>query len=57
MAHLEECRVLTSLIIDLKKRELGHEHEPITMERLQEATKQIGNIQQCRKQVLFRDPR
>ena len=57
MTHMEECRVLTGLIIDLKKRELGREHEPITMERLNEATKAVGTIQQCRKQGLYRDPR
>lgn len=57
MTHSEECCVLTGLIIDLKKRELGREHEPITMERLDEATKAIGAIQQCRKQVLFRGSR
>jgi hypothetical protein len=57
MTHAEECSLLTSLIIDLKKRELGREHPPITMERLEEASKVIGKIQQCRKQALFRDPR
>lgn len=49
MAHAEKCRVLTSLLIDLKKRELGHAHQPITMERLDEATRAVGGIQQCRK--------
>ena len=57
MAHAEECSVLTTLLIDLKKRELGREFEPITMERLEEASKFVSKIQQCRKQVLFRDPR
>lgn len=57
MTHAQECSFLTSLIIDLKKRELGREHSPITMERLDEASKTIGKIQQCRKQALFRDPR
>ena len=57
MTHMMECGVLTALIIDLKKRELGREHTPITMERLEEASKAIGTIQQCRKQALFKDPR
>lgn len=57
ITHMEECSLLTALLIDLKKRELGREHAQITMERLDEASKAIGIIQQCRKQVLFRDPR
>lgn len=54
MAHSEECRVINGLLIDLKKREFGHGHDPITVERLDEATKAIGLIQQCRKQALFK---
>lgn len=57
MTHAQECSVITSLLIDLKKRELGHEYAPITMGRLDEASKAVGLIQQCRKQALFRDPR
>lgn len=57
MTHAEECGTLTGLIIDLKKRELGYEYKPITMARLDEASKAIGKIQQCRKQGLYRDPR
>jgi hypothetical protein len=51
---MEECSMLTGLIIDLKKRELGLDHQMITMERLDEASKAIGKLQQCRKQGLFR---
>jgi hypothetical protein len=54
MTHSEECSLLTTLIIDLKKRELGRQYEPITMARLEEASKAIGKIQQCRKQAFFR---
>jgi len=54
MTHAEECSMLTWLIIDLKKRQLAREHQPITMERLDEATKAIVKLQQCRKQGLFR---
>lgn len=57
MAHSEECRILTRLLIDLKKKDLGREHAAITMERLDEASKAVGSIQQCRKQGLYRDPR
>jgi hypothetical protein len=57
MTHTEECSELTMLLIDLKKRELGREHSPITMERLETASKCVGKIQQCRTQALFRDPR
>ena len=51
---MEECGLLTGRIIDLKKRELGREYNPITMDRLEEASKAIGKIQACRKQGLFR---
>lgn len=57
MTHSEECGVLTSLLIDLKKREMGLEYTAITTERLDEASKAVGKIQQCRRQALFRDPR
>ena len=30
MAHVKECGLLNDLIIDLKKRELGRDHAPIT---------------------------
>ena len=45
--HPRECHFLTDLIIDLKLRELGKEHEPITMKRLQQATKAVREISQC----------
>lgn len=57
MSHAEECSVITGLLIDLKLRELGREHNPVTMDRLHEASSAVGKIQQCRKQALFRDPR
>lgn len=57
MTHSEECGFLTSLIIDLKKRELGHAYTPIPMARLEEASRMIGKIQQCRTQALFRSRR
>jgi hypothetical protein len=57
MTHMQECSLLTTLLVDLKKRELGREHQPITMERLEEASQAVGKIQQCRQQALFKDPR
>lgn len=54
MTHMAECSVLNGLIIDLKKRELGHKYEPITMQRLEDATKALGKIQACRKQGFFK---
>lgn len=57
MTHSEECWVLNGLIIDLRKKMLDREHEPITEDRLNEASKAIAKIQQCRKQAIFRDLR
>lgn len=54
MTHMEECSLLTALLIDLKKKHLGREYTPITMERLEEASRAVGKIQACRKQGLFR---
>ena len=54
MVHMEECSLLTMLLIDLKKRELGRDYEPISMERLEQATKAVGKIQACRKRGLFK---
>jgi hypothetical protein len=54
MTDMEKDSVLTDLIIDLKKREWGRDYKAITMERLNEASKAIEKLQQCRKQQLFR---
>lgn len=55
MTHTVECEHLGSLIVDLKLQLLGKEmREPITMERLNEATKHIGKIQQCRQKGLWK---
>ena len=45
--HNEAVAFFNQLIIDLKKRELGLEYEPITMERLTEASHHIRDIQGC----------
>lgn len=53
--HRDEIDFLTSLLIDLKKRELGHElREPITMDRLTEASKCVSKLFYCRERVVFR---
>jgi hypothetical protein len=54
MTHAEECRFLNDLIIDLKKKDLGHDHTPITMERLEMASKCMSTLQQCRVKMLYR---
>ena len=54
MTHMAECSKLTSLLIDLKKREMGLEYDRITMERLEDASKAVGRIQQCRQRGLFK---
>lgn len=54
MTHLEEVGPLTSLLIDLKKQQLGYDFAPITMERLEECSKAIAKIMQCRKPGLMR---
>jgi len=47
--HGEAADYFNQLILDLKKRLLGHEHEPITMERLNEGTKHVLELDQCRR--------
>lgn len=54
MAHWMEVGPLNTLVLRAKLRELGRPHEPITMELLEECTKSIGTIMQCRKPAVFR---
>lgn len=54
MTHLQECECLTKLMLDLKKRELGREHGPITIERLDEANVAISKIMACRQKGIWR---
>lgn len=52
--HSAEIDFLTDLLIDLKKRELGNEpREPITMDRLNEASKHVSKLFACREKVRF----
>lgn len=39
--HNESLRLLNHLAIDLKKRELGLEHEPITIERIDDVMRKV----------------
>ena len=52
--HSEAVRFFNRLIIDLQLRRLGKEHEPITVERLNEAGKHIRDIQQCKRPAVVR---
>lgn len=55
LVHDAEIGFLTSLLIDLKLREMGRTpHAPITMERLTEASKHVGKLLQCRKRGLYK---
>lgn len=57
MTHIEECGILNSLLIDIRKQLLGYEHNPITNARLDDCSKALGRIQQCRQQALFKGSR
>ncbi len=52
--HSEEIFFFNQLIIDLKKKQLGREYDPITMERLEEATRMLSKLERCRVKVHFR---
>lgn len=55
-SHPEELTFLNFLIIDLKLQLTGREPaEPITMERLEEATKHLVKLEKCRVRVFFQD--
>lgn len=45
--HPEAVQFFNRLIIDLKLQSLGQEHDPITAERLDEASKHIRDISAC----------
>jgi hypothetical protein len=51
--HNDEISFFTDLIIDLKLQVLGREmRQPITMERLDQGTKHVGKLMQCRERGL-----
>jgi len=54
MNHFEAVGFFNRLIIDLKLRELGEEHEPIIMERLEEASAHMRDISDCVRRVPIR---
>jgi len=54
MTHWHELGPLTRLMLDLRKQSLGKTFDPITPERLDECSKAINQIMQCRKQGLFK---
>ena len=51
MNHSEAVGFFNRLIIDLKLRELGEPHDPITIERLQEASTHVRDIAECKRRV------
>ena len=54
MAHVIEMDYFNALIVDLKLKELGKPMlRAIDMERLEEGTKHIRTLMQCRKKMLF----
>jgi hypothetical protein len=54
MTHLAELGPLNALLLDLKKQKLGYAFEAITDERLEECSKAVAKIMQCRKPGLMR---
>lgn len=54
MNHFGAVGFFNRLIIDLKLRELGEEHDPITMERLEEASAHVRDIAACTRRVRVR---
>lgn len=51
--HDEAMQFFNQLLIDLKKQLLGYEHDEITMDRLNEGTKHVADIQNCRSPDKF----
>lgn len=54
MTHLVELGPITKLMLDLRKQSLGKEFDPITPERLDECSKAIHQIMQCRHRGLYK---
>jgi len=54
MTHLVELGPLSTLVLELKKKLLGKQHREITMQDLDECTKAIHKIMQCRHKGLYK---
>ena len=52
--HDEAVRYFNRLVIDLMLELDGLDHEPITKERLREATRHIRDIQECCRPAIVR---
>lgn len=52
--HGMQIACFTQLLIDLKKRELGHAYRPITIARLEECSRHVQTLFQCKKKMLFK---
>jgi len=46
--HLAAMQWMNALVLDLKKQLLEHEHEPITIERLNQFDQHYRDLEQCR---------
>ena len=51
--HAAVANFFNQLLLDLKKQMLGSEHVPITMERLNEGTQHVLNLDGCRSPTKF----
>lgn len=47
--HGDAANFFNQLILDLKKNLLGHDHDPITMERLNIGAKHVFELDRCRE--------
>lgn len=48
--HMAEADYFNKLIIDLKMQILGAPFEPVSMERLEEGTKHVLALDECRRE-------
>jgi hypothetical protein len=51
--HADAVKYFNRLLVDMKKWKLGYEHDPVTMERLEEGTKHVQELDQCRRPSKF----
>jgi hypothetical protein len=47
--HATEAYYFNQLLMDLKKQLLGYPYDPITMERLDQGTRYVLNLDVCRE--------
>lgn len=55
MKHVQAIEFFNDLIIDLKLLQLGKlPRQPITMERLEDATRHLVDLERCKEKVVWR---